>query len=155
MKTDVRHTATSWKSSDLHVKKDDDNSYEWIPTIDTQSEDISDGEENFQIEPIERSNKRELQDDVVIEVCGIELKGSQYRVKWENYDNRKRGEVMKLESVLNSSQLITEYLLSAAGVTRMNKIKKVFNSAASVKTQKSKTISSFSYRSWAELGQNK
>ena len=32
----------------------------------------------------------------------------------------------------------------------MNKIKKMFHAAASVKTQKNKIISSFSYRSWAE-----
>ena len=106
------------------------------------------------MEPVERNSKREVRDYVVVEVCGVEPKGSQYRVKWENYDNKKRGEVMKLESVLNSSQLITEYLLSASGITRMNTIKKMFNAAASVKTQKSQLISSFSYKSWAEQVKN-
>ena len=106
------------------------------------------------IEPIERNSKREVQDYVVIEVCEVEPKGSQYRVKWESYDNKKRSDVMKLESVLNSSQLITEYLLLASGTTRMNAIKKMFHAAASVKTQKSIIVSSFSYKSWAEKMKN-
>ena len=61
---------------------------------------------------------------------------------------------MKLESVLNSSQLITEYLLSASGITRMNMIKKMFNAAASVKTQKSQLVSSFSYKNCIEQVKN-
>ena len=61
---------------------------------------------------------------------------------------------MKLESVLNSSQLITEYLPSASGITRMNAIKKMFNAAASVKTQKSQLISSFSYKNRTEQMKN-
>jgi hypothetical protein len=36
----------------------------------------------------------------------------------------------------------------------MNTIKKMFNAAASVKTQKSQLISSFSYKSWAEQVKN-
>jgi len=111
MRTDVRESAKTWKSSELHVRKDDDDNYDWSHATDTLAEDTSDDEENFQIEPVERNSKREVQDYVVVEACGVEPKGSQYRVKWEIYKNKKRGEVMKLESVLNSSQLITEYLL--------------------------------------------
>ena len=154
MRTDVRDSTKTWKTSELHVRKDDDGNYDWSHTIDTQVEDTSDDEENFQIEPVERNSKREVQDYVVVEVCGIEPKGSQYRVKWENYDNKKRGEVMKLENLLNCSQLIMEYLLSASGITRMNTIKKMFHAAASVKTQKSKLISSFSYKNGAEQMRN-
>ena len=153
MKTDVRESAKTWKSSELHVRKNDDDIYDWSHH-DTLAEDTSDDEENLQMEPVERNSKREVRDYVVVEICGVEPKGSQYRVKWENYNNKKRGEVMKLESVLNSSQLITEYLLSASGITRMNTIKKMFNAAASVKTQKSQLISSFSYKSWAEQVKN-
>ena len=153
MKTDVRESAKTWKSSELHVRKNDDDIYDWSHH-DTLTEDTSDEEENLQMEPVERNSKREVRDYVVVEICGVEPKGSQYRVKWESYNNKKRGEVMKLESVLNSSQLITEYLLSASGITRMNTIKKMFNAAASVKTQKSQLISSFSYKSWAEQVKN-
>ena len=49
MRTDVRDSARTWKSSELHVRKDDDDNYDWSHTIDTQAEDTSDGEENFQI----------------------------------------------------------------------------------------------------------
>jgi hypothetical protein len=153
MKTDVRESAKTWKSSELHVRKNDDDIYDWSHH-DTLAEDTSDDEENLQMEPVERNSKREVRDYVVVEICGVEPKGSQYRVKWESYNNKKRGEVMKLESVLNSSQLITEYLLSASGITRMNTIKKMFNAAASVKTQKSQLISSFSYKSWTEQVKN-
>ena len=49
MKMDVRDMAKSWKSSELHVKKDNGGNYAWIPTIDTQAEDINDDEDNVQI----------------------------------------------------------------------------------------------------------
>ena len=137
-RTDIRDSTKTWKTSELHARKDDDGNYDWSH-IDTQTEGTSDDEEKFQIEPIERSSKREVQDYVVVEVCGIEPKGSQYRVKWENYDNKKRGEVLKPENVLNCSQLITKYLLSASGITRMNTIKKMFHAAASVKHTKVQT----------------
>ena len=80
MGTDIRESAKTWKTSELHVRKDDDGNYDWSHTIDTQAEDTSDGEENFQIEPIGRSSKREVQDYVVVEVCGVEPKGSHYNI---------------------------------------------------------------------------
>ena len=55
---------------------------------------------------------------------------------------------MKLASVLGSSQLIIDYFMSAAGVTRMNTIKKMFQATAPIRVQNTKLISSFAYKAW-------
>ena len=44
MRTDVRESTKTWKPSELHVRKDDDDNYDWSHNIDTLAEDTSDDE---------------------------------------------------------------------------------------------------------------
>ena len=147
-KFDTREKAFVMKSAELHVSRDINGNYDWIPSLDKTAEDLIDEDEDIEMKSVERNSARQVEDYSVLSICGIEPKGSQYRVKWANYANKPRGEVMKLASVLGSSQLIIDYFMSAAGVTRMNTIKKMFQATAPIRVQNTKLISSFAYKAW-------
>ena len=152
MRFDARDNVFQMLSSELHVRMKDTGGYEWIPALDTTSTGTEDDDENIQMETVERSEEQQLQEHAVSSICGVEPKGSRYRVQWTNWNNKQRGEVVALASVLGSSFLIADYLMSATGIKRMNMLRKMFHSTASKKVQNRLNIINFVYKTWvAEL----
>ena len=151
---DTREAATVIVSSELHVKKDAEGQYDWSPQLQSPTDYIEDQEETVEVQAVQRSSKRETTESTVLSICGIEPNGSQYRVMWANWDNKKRGDVMKFASILGSSRLVEDYLRSPAGQTRMNTLRKMFYGTASKLMQADDRIKAFKYNNWEKQIQN-
>ena len=70
----------TWKSSELHVRINADDEYEWFPP-DDEIEDTEREDEIISVKPVERSGVRDSRSYEISSVCGVESLGSRYRVK--------------------------------------------------------------------------
>ena len=144
---DTRENLFTMNSAQPHVMIDNEGKYTWVSTVSVPSEELED-DEILPVESIDRNEEKTFTDHELSGVCGIEPYGSQYRVKWTNYKNKPRGEVCKLQYMLNSDSLVSSYLQSKDGKSRMSRLGKLFQANAPLRIQKSKMISTWNYREW-------
>ena len=144
---DTKNHMFIYNSSEPHVRINTDDEYEWFPP-DDETEDTEQEDETISVKPVERIGVRDSRSYEISSVCGIEPKGSQYRIKWANHENKVRGETCTVQNVMNGALLVQQYLQSQHGITKTNKLRRDFHYNASHKIQKNKQVCSWQYESW-------
>ena len=139
-----RETVFVWKSNDSCFKRKG-GQYEWsgegestLPIEEVWDTDVIDQMQADKTVPLYEITK----------VCGFEPSGSLYRVHWADYKIKKRNEAVHLQYIHESANAVATYLETTSGMRRMNNLRKLFNSRATLILQKSGSVRSWNYKKW-------